>query len=59
MNLWMVYIIILAIWIALGSTKEGKKVNVLCIVAQNHERSVFVLDHFRDFEEIEDRKVKN
>ena len=55
----MVYIIILAIWRALGSTKEGKKVNVLCIVAQKHERSMFVLDHFRDFEEIEDRKVKN
>ena len=30
-------------------TKEGKKINVLCIVARNHERSVVVLDHFRNF----------
>ena len=34
---------------ALESTKDGKKVNVLCIVDQNHERSVVVLDHFRNF----------
>ena len=27
----------------------GKKVNVLCIVDRNHERSVVVLDHFRNF----------
>ena len=32
-----------------GNTKYGKKVNVLCIVEWNHERSVVVLDHFRDF----------
>ena len=32
--------------------KDGKKVNVLCIVDQNHERSVFVLDHFRNFKDI-------
>ena len=31
-----------------GKYKEGKKVNVLCIVARNHERSVVVLDHFRN-----------
>ena len=29
--------------------KDGKKVNVLCIVDRNHERSVVVLDHFRNF----------
>ena len=50
MNLWMVYI---AIWKALESTKDGrKKVNVLCIVDRNHSRSVVVLDHFRNFKEI-------
>ena len=32
-------------------TKEGKKVNVLCIVDQNHERSA--LDHFRKFKGIQ------
>ena len=31
------------------STKDGKKVNVLWIVDQNHERSVVVLDHCRNF----------
>ena len=34
---------------ALESTKDGKKVNVLCIVAQNHERFVVVLDNFKNF----------
>ena len=34
------------------STKDGKKVNVLCIVDRNHERSVVALDHFRDFKGI-------
>ena len=29
-----------------------KKVNVLCIVDRNHERSVVVLDHFRNFKDI-------
>ena len=33
-------------------TKDGKKVNVLCIVDQNHERTVVVLDHFRNFKGI-------
>ena len=31
---------------------DGKKVKVLCIVDQNHERSVAVLDHFRNFKGI-------
>ena len=34
------------------SKKDGKKVNVLCIVDQNHERYVVVLDHFRNFKDI-------
>ena len=29
--------------------KDGKKVNVLCIIDQNHDRSVVALDHFRNF----------
>ena len=43
---------ILAIWKALESTKDGKKVNVLCVVDRNHERPVVVLDHFRNFKGI-------
>ena len=50
MNLLMVS---LTIRKALESTKDGKKVNVLCIVDQNHERSVVVLDHFRNFKGIQ------
>ena len=34
------------------SKKDGKKVNVLCIVDQNHERYVVVLEHFRNFKDI-------
>ena len=34
------------------STKDGKNVNVLCIVDQKHERSVVVLNHFRNFKGI-------
>ena len=34
------------------SMKDGKKMNVLCIVERNHERSVFVLDNFRNFKGI-------
>ena len=34
------------------STKDGKKVNELCIVDRNHGKSVIVLDHFRDFKDI-------
>ena len=49
MNLLMVS---LTIRKALESTKDGKKVNVLCIVDRNHERSVVVLDHFRKFKGI-------
>ena len=50
MNLWMVYI--LAVWKALESTKDGKKVNVLCIVDQYREKSVVALGHFRNFKSI-------
>ena len=32
--------------------KDGKKVNILCIVDRNHERHVVVLDHFSKFEGI-------
>ena len=47
----MIYII-LVIRRALESTKEGKKVYAICIVVQNHERSVVALDHFRSFKSI-------
>ena len=40
-------------WKALESRKDGKKVNVLCIVDRNYERSVVVLDHFRNFKGME------
>ena len=43
----------LAIWKALESKKDEKKVNVLCIVNRNHDRSVIVLDHFRNFKGIQ------
>ena len=43
MNLCMVYTC------TLEDMKDGKKVNVLCIVDRNDERSVVVLDHFRNF----------
>ena len=42
----------LTIWKALGSTKGGKKLNVLYIVDRNHERSVVALNHFRNFKGI-------
>ena len=32
--------------------RDGKKVNVLCIVDRSHGRSVVVLDHFRNFKSI-------
>ena len=51
MILWMVFI--LAIWKALESTKVGKKVNVLRIADRNHWRSLFALDHFRNFKGIQ------
>ena len=37
---------------SLESTKDGKKVNVLCIVEQNHGTSVIALDYFRTFKGI-------
>ena len=36
-----------------GKYERWKKVNVLCIVDRNHERSVVVLDHFRNFKGIQ------
>ena len=38
--------------IAPESTKDRKKVNVLCIVDGNHERSVVEIDQFRVFKGI-------
>ena len=32
--------------------KDGKKMNVLCIVERNHEKSMVVLDRFRNFKGI-------
>ena len=32
--------------------KDGKKLNVLYIVDQNHQRSVIVVDHSRNFKDI-------
>ena len=41
---------ILAIWkYNLESTKEGKKVDVVCIADQNYGRSAVIQDHFRNF----------
>ena len=36
-----------------SSWKNGKKVNVLCIVNRNHDQYVVVLDNFRNFKDIE------
>ena len=52
MDLWIYDWFILAIWKALESTKDGKKVNVLWNVDQNQGRFVVVLDHFRKFKDI-------
>ena len=38
---------------SLKSTKNEKKVNVLCIIDQNYERSVVALNHFRNFKGIQ------
>ena len=38
---------------SLKSTKNEKKMNVLCIIDQNYERSVVVLNHFRSFKGIQ------
>ena len=35
-----------------GKCKRWEKVNILCIVYQNHGRSVVVLDPFRSFKGI-------
>ena len=35
-----------------GKYKDGKELNVLFIADRNHERSVVVLDHFRNFNSI-------
>ena len=54
MNLWMVYICN-AIGRALESTinmKDGRKVNELYIVYQNHQRYVIAVDHSRNFKGI-------
>ena len=32
--------------------KDGKKLNVLYIVDQNHQRSVIAVDHSRNFKDI-------
>ena len=48
---WVYAWIILAIWRAEESIvrKDGKKLNVLYIVDRNHQRSVIVVDHSRNF----------
>ena len=48
-NFWMVHTCNMK---SSGKDENGKKVNVLCIVDQNHERSVVVLDYFRNFKGI-------
>ena len=52
MNLWMVYSYLQYEKLWLESTKDGKKMNVLCIVDRNDERSVVELDFFRTFKGI-------
>ena len=37
------------LWTAENYSKDGKKVNVLCIVDRNHQRSVITVDYFRKF----------
>ena len=50
MNLWMVYNCSMK---SSGKyTKDGKKVNVICIVDWNHERSGVLIDHFKNFKGI-------
>ena len=41
-----------AIWRALEITKDGKKVNILCMGDRNYERFVVLQDHFRNFKGI-------
>ena len=40
------------LWMESIIRKDEKKVNVLYIVDQNHQRSVIVVDHSRDFKGI-------
>ena len=51
---WIYEWFIFAIWRALESAiqKDGKKVNVLYINDQNHQRSVIAADHFRSVKDI-------
>ena len=35
-------------------TKDGRKVNLLCIVDRNHQRSMVAVDHFRNLVELVD-----
>ena len=37
----------------MNSCKDGKKVNVICIVDRKHERPIVALDHFRNFKDIQ------
>ena len=49
---WIYQWFTLAMWKALESMKDGKKVIVLWIIDQNYGRFVVVLDHFRNFKGI-------
>ena len=49
---WVYGSFILAAWRALESWKDGKNVNVLCIVDQCNQRAMVVVDHSRDFKDI-------
>ena len=45
-------------------TKDGRKVNALCIIDRNHQRSMVAVDHSRNFKgnslfEIKKRAVKS
>ena len=42
----------LAIVMKKSGKYDGRKVNVLCIIDRNRERSVVVLDHFSNFKDI-------
>ena len=40
------------LWMMGENTKDGRKVNVLCIVDWNHQRSMVVVDYSRNFKGI-------
>ena len=40
------------LWMMGENTKDGRKVNVLCIVDRNHQRSMVVVDYSRNFKGI-------